>query len=562
MTQSMEEVHKTYKELEAELASTMLQLQEANDSIEAIRSGEVDALVVNGENGHQIYTLKSADQTYRVFIEKMNEGALTLNADGLILYSNSRFADMLALPLSAVIGHPFIQFVPDELKIQFIQSIYNGWLQHSKGEILLKKKNGTRIPFLFSLSTFELDGGTALNMILTDLTTQKASELQLKESHDRLRQAHSKVEKLNSDLEQKVKERTRDLLISRENFKFLADNIPVVAWTALPDGSINYLNQRFFEFAGINPDGFDRNGWMEIIHPDDRESTLHAWQTALHTGEPLDVEYRFKYAPGDDYRWHYGKGWPYKNEEGKIIAWFGTSTDIEMQKKALEQKDEFISMVSHELKTPVTSLKGFTQLLMMTTRQDNNTQVYGYLETMDNQINKLTRLIADLLDIKKSQAGELQFDTELFDFNELVRETIEEMQLTTSKHFITLHLAKTVHIKGDRNRIGQVITNLVSNAIKYSPAANTIQVGTKIENGKVILCVEDYGIGISKAEQANLFSRFYRVFETTEAHTFPGMGLGLYISKRIIERHQGKMWLQSDTGKGSTFYFALNIAAA
>ncbi|MDN3657918.1 ATP-binding protein [Ferruginibacter paludis] len=559
MKQQME-LKKTYKELEEELAKISLQLEEATDSIEAIRSGQIDALIVKGENGSQIYTVKSADQTYRMFIEKMNEGALTLNIDGLILYANSRFAEMVALPLSKVIGHPFLQFVPLEYKKVFTESIHNGWQAHNKGEIIITRSDGHCIPLLFSLSTLELDEGMALNMILTDLSLQKEGEQRLKETNEQLLKANSYVERMNDELELKVKERTKDLLISRENFKFLADNIPVIAWTALPDGTINYFNQRFYEYAGVDASEFFMNDWMQVIHPEDRGKTIAQWQHAIKTGQPLDIEYRFKYAPDDSYHWHYGKGLPYKNEEGHIIAWFGTSTDIELQKKELEQKDEFISMVSHELKTPLTSLKGFTQLLMFTTKQDNNNQVDGYLETMNNQINKLTRLIADLLDITKSKAGELQFDNELFDFNELVKEVAGEMQLTTIKHTIAIKLTTTVEINGDRDRIGQVITNLISNAIKYSPAADKIIISTRIENNKIILCVQDFGIGISRLQQPNLYSRFYRVLDTSEAHTFPGMGLGLYISKNIIEKHMGKMWLESEPGKGAKFYFALMIA--
>ncbi|CAN5224987.1 hypothetical protein BH11BAC5_BH11BAC5_17960 [soil metagenome] len=554
------ELQKTYKELEDELAKISSQLEEANDSIEAIRSGQIDALIVKGENGNQIYTVKSADQTYRMFIEKMNEGALTLNIDGLILYANYRFAEMVALPLSKVIGHPFIQFVPQGFKRLFTESINNGWNTHSKGEIVITRSDGHCIPLLYSLSTLELDEGTALNMILTDLSIQKEGEQRLKESNDRLLQANNYVEKMNDELEQKVKERTKDLLISRENFKFLADNIPVIAWTASPDGMINYFNQRFYEYAGVTTSEFFMNDWMQVIHPDDREKTAEHWQRAINTGESMDIEYRFKYAPDNSYHWHYGKGLPYKNEDGHIIAWFGTSTDIELQKKELDKKDEFISMVSHELKTPLTSLKGFTQLLMFTTRQAKNTLVDGYLETMNNQINKLTRLIADLLDITKSKAGELQFDNELFDFNELVKEIAGEMQLTTIKHTIALNLSKSVGVNGDRDRIGQVITNLISNAIKYSPAADKIVVSTHMDKNKIILCVEDFGIGISRLQQPNLYSRFYRVPDTSEAQTFPGMGLGLYISKNIIEKHLGKMWLESEPGKGSKFYFSLVIA--
>src|SRR5678809_641558 len=170
---------KTYEELLEDLEELTLQLKEANETIHAIRTGQIDALVVETEGGPQLYTLKSADHTYRVFIEKMKEGAVTLNSKGIILYCNSRFADMINTPLAKVIGLPIIDFIPDQYRSKFKKITEQGWESDSKGELFLKNKNGNLIPFLLSVTSLDLYEGTALSIILTDLTLQKEHEKQL-----------------------------------------------------------------------------------------------------------------------------------------------------------------------------------------------------------------------------------------------------------------------------------------------------------------------------------------------------------------------------------------------
>src|SRR4051794_11364929 len=176
---------KTYEELLSEVDSLRMQLDEANDAIYAIRSGQVDALVVNGKNGHQLYTLKTADHTYRLFIEKMIEGAVTLDRKGIILYSNSQFASMLKIPLSKVIGVPFNRFVAPAFSEEFSALFSRGWHGDCKGEIALVN-DGKYTEFQLSLTTLVLDEGMALSIILTDLTQQKETQKQLKLKNEQL----------------------------------------------------------------------------------------------------------------------------------------------------------------------------------------------------------------------------------------------------------------------------------------------------------------------------------------------------------------------------------------
>src|SRR4051794_6469831 len=201
---------KTYEELLSEVDSLRMQLDEANDAIYAIRSGQVDALVVNGKNGHQLYTLKTADQTYRLFIEKMIEGAVTLDQRGTILYSNSQFASMVNMPLSKVIGLTFFDFISPAFKQQFTALYTKGWKEDCKGEIGLVSAENHR-EFQLSFTTLELDEGVALSIILTDLTEQKETQRQLKQNNKQLEEINHALEVSNHDLQQFASVASHDL---------------------------------------------------------------------------------------------------------------------------------------------------------------------------------------------------------------------------------------------------------------------------------------------------------------------------------------------------------------
>ncbi len=177
---------------------------------------------------------------------------------------------------------------------------------------------------------------------------------------------------------------------------------------------------------------------------------------------------------------------------------------------------------------------------------------------MNKQVNRLTSLISDLLDVTKINSGRLQFNESNFDFNQLVEEVIEEIGQTTTKHKIQTTLNFEGQISGDRERISQILVNLLTNAIKYSPDKNLIIVYSEKKENELQFCVQDFGIGISRDKQDHVFEQFYRVSGKKE-HTFPGLGLGLYISSEIVKRLNGKIWVNSVEGKGSTFCFSLPL---
>lgn len=224
----------------------------------------------------------------------------------------------------------------------------------------------------------------------------------------------------------------------------------------------------------------------------------------------------------------------------------------------VHQRDELFSMTSHELKTPLTSLKAYTQLLLMDVHTMDNDQRKILLDRMDKQISKLVGLINDLLDLSRLQYGQLNYNKKPVKLNHLIAEIISEIQLGSAEHKIIFQKNINVTVNADYDRIGQVVTNLLINAVKYSPGSREIIVRLDKTDKTVICSVKDFGHGIKKEEQTKIFERFYRV-SGDNLNTYPGLGLGLYISKEIIEKHDGKLWIESEYGKGSIFYFELPL---
>ncbi len=263
-------------------------------------------------------------------------------------------------------------------------------------------------------------------------------------------------------------------------------------------------------------------------------------------------------AEGKAERWSFLKSLPILNELGEVIMVVTIMHDITERVLAEQRKDVFISMASHELKTPVTSLKGFTHVLQLRLAKHEDQQGLHYLSRMDAQLNKLTKLITDLLDISRMQVGELAFQREPFNLDSLLDEIVENVQAGTTTHAIIVEGKTDAQILGDKDRLGQVFINLLTNAIKYSPHADKVMLRLRREQNQAIVSVQDFGIGVDEAYHQKIFERFYQVSDPEE-RTFPGLGIGLYISKEILDRHAGHITLKSRRGKGATFSVTLPI---
>ena len=232
----------------------------------------------------------------------------------------------------------------------------------------------------------------------------------------------------------------------------------------------------------------------------------------------------------------------------------GVVTDITDIKYLLKQKDDFIGVASHELKTPVTTIKAYTQILQEMLNAKGESPELSIVKKVDKQVNKLTTLINDMLDATKMVSGRLEFTYSEFNFDDFIKETLNDLQLTMNKKIDLELFANNCIVNADKEKIEQAITNLVNNANKFSPQAENIIVRTYLKGGHVYCDVQDFGIGISDENINNLFQQFYRI---SNNNTFPGIGLGLYISSGIIKREGGNIWVKSVEGKGSTFSFSL-----
>jgi len=260
---------------------------------------------------------------------------------------------------------------------------------------------------------------------------------------------------------------------------------------------------------------------------------------------------------------------PIIDDRGKIIGASKIARDISEhlslqdekarlyeQVRALnDKKDEFIGLASHELKTPLTSINGYLQILSRMITDEKGQQ---FLAKTRQQVKKLSALVNDLLDVSKIEAGKLKFSVEPFNIREVVDDAIELLMHSNSKYKLTLHTAiDKLMVSGDANRIEQVIINLLTNAIRYSPGTDCIELYLISEPEQVKIGVKDFGIGIAPDKLKEVFSRFYRVDESNT--TISGLGIGLYLAHEIINRHSGEIWAESEPGKGSTFWFSLPV---
>lgn len=347
-----------------------------------------------------------------------------------------------------------------------------------------------------------------------------------------------------------------ELHITAEKLRLFVESDVIGVAFANSAGELSYVNDAFLQITGYSRAEFREKSmrWADIVPSEwlrlDRTTIIEAQQKI----PPVLYEKQYTHKDGSRRDILIGYLLIGKQQE-QAVAFV---LDFTERKRLERQKDEFIGIVSHELKTPVTSLKVFAQVLHKRFMKSGDHQHAELLAKMDTQIDKLTRLIGDLTDVTKMEAGKLQLHKTEFDLSGLLDEVTEEMQRTTAQHTIRREgvLARTV--RADRDRIGQVLTNLLSNAIKYSPHTDTIITRIFSDGEQAIVQVQDFGIGIPGEKQDQIFQRFYRV-EDNHLATISGLGLGLYISAEMIKRHGGDIWFESKPGCGSAFSFKLPL---
>lgn len=317
------------------------------------------------------------------------------------------------------------------------------------------------------------------------------------------------------------------------DFRFHETNQAFKDLTGMKDANGAAVGQ---EAAGLDP------SWLQIF------------DLILKTGQPTRFETEVKILDSWFEAYAFRAGDVSQNQVGVLL------TDIKERKRLEQQKDDFIAVTSHELKTPVTSMKVYASLLGRRFSKNGDELAASMIGKLDSQLNRLNNLVRELLDITKIEAGQpLALNYSRFDLRSVVEETVGNLALTTSDHRITVSGGHNISIESDRDRVIQILTNLIDNAIKYSPGHPEVKVSLRKDSNGVIVCVADRGLGISKEQQEHLFERFVRVGGKTTAN-YPGLGLGLYVCSQLIESLGGSIWVKSSFGKGSRFYFSLPVA--
>lgn len=371
---------------------------------------------------------------------------------------------------------------------------------------------------------------------------------------------------------------------SELNFRTMADTMPQLFWTTQANGYHEYFNKRWYEYTGMSPDQTEGWGWSKMLHPDDCQRCLDTWNESLRTGKDYNIEYRFRQASNGQYRWFLGRAFPLRDEAGKILKWFGSCTDIHDQKLAMEErdralereraaredaesanriKDEFLAVLSHELRSPLNPILGWTKLLR--TRQFSPEMVDRALETIERNAKLQTQLIEDLLDVSRILRGKLILNVNAVDLKSTIEAAIETVQLAAEAKAIQIQTKldlKERLVSGDAGRLQQIVWNLLSNAVKFTPEAGQVTVCLSQIGNYAQIQVQDTGKGIDIEFLPYVFE-YFRQADSTITRKFGGLGLGLAIVRHLTELHGGTVQVASQgEGMGAVFTVSLPLIAS
>jgi hypothetical protein len=383
----------------------------------------------------------------------------------------------------------------------------------------------------------------------------------------------------------------------------LAEISPVQLWTALPDGNLDYVTDQTAQNLGLTAQRLLADGWQNVVHPEDLPRAIVRWTHALTTGETYEVEFRLKLHSGD-YAWHLVRAVPQRDASGKIVRWFGTNTNIEaeraqqerirsllreveqqshqLREEAVERrraeaaaeearakaeqagrtKDEFLAVASHELRTPLNAILGWAQIL-----RGGSVDPSGFmrgLETIERNAKVQVRLIDDILDGSRIITGKLHLEIRALDLNAVVEAAVEAVRPSASARNIAISIElepAAAHIKGDPDRLQQVVWNLMNNAIKFTPKGGRVDVRARRAGTHIELSVSDTGRGIAPEFLPHVFERF-RQADASSTRQHGGLGLGLALVRHLVEAHGGTARAESaGEGQGAAFTLTLPVLA-
>lgn len=494
------------------------------------------------------------DNNIDIYIQALNSANCgiiitdNIQPDNPIIYCNKAFETMTGYSYDEIIGHN-CRFLQAQDRSQPERKILKECISEGdecRVEIRNYKKNGHLFWNELYISPVKDKTGKITHFIgvQNDITERKRSEHELREE--------------KSSVEKKIKERTKELV---EKEVFLSSIIQTVRESLLvldADYKVLSANNHFLNSFKVTSEDTVGKILFELgNHQWDIEILKELLMKILPTNNPVidyEVEHNFPYIGKkvmllNAYRIEF-EG-QYKDRI--LIA----IEDITEKKEIDRRKDDFLSIASHELKTPLTTIKGLIQLLQRMVSDDSSEKYTNTLNKVSVYVDRLNVLISDLLDTSKIQSGNIELHKEPFKIDKTITDTVENLSLAAPNHNISLSGSTNSIVLGDELQISQVINNLISNAIKYSPGSDKVEVYVSRVGNFIKISVKDYGMGINAQDKAKIFDRFFRARDIQKK--FPGLGIGLYISHEIIVNHNGTLWVESEVGEGSTFSFTLPI---
>lgn len=550
----MTSASRTKEQLLFENQDLRSRLSECEDTLEAIRTGVVDALVVTTGEGEKVFSLQSVDYSYRIMVENMNEGTVTLDTNGIIVFTNKAFSDLADREMNVIVGTWFNEYLSYSLREEFDSFLRICIINPCRNEFSLNCDGGETTPVLISGTIFEIAGKQNFCLLVRDLSDRKEAE-------QKLRNTYVEVEK-------KVLERTAQLQESEERFRTMVNAIPQLAWIAHQDGYIYWYNQRWYEYTGTTPAQMEGWGWQSVHDPEVLPSVLERWKGSIAKGESFYMEFPLRGADGT-YRMFLTRGVPMKNSDGQVMQWFGTNTDIAERKQLEEQLarqikelasankelESFSYSISHDLRAPLRAMKGFCNILQRDYNDKLDELAQEYLRRIIVSSDKMSELIDDILNLSKISRQEVI--SKEIDLSVIAETAVATLRQADPANTIKVVIARNLKTHGDSHLMSIALSNLLGNAWKYSsktPGAK-IEFGSIEKGGQKTYYVRDNGAGFNMKYANKLFEPFLRLHSDRE---FPGTGIGLAIVKRVVEKHSGTIWAESEIGKGATFYFTLS----
>jgi two-component system CheB/CheR fusion protein len=548
ITEAQEAANEELQSANEELLSGNEELQSLNDELEkskeALQSINEEISIVNTELLDRNEQLNNARKYNEEIFNTIHDPLLILDSSLKVLRATDGFYRLFRLREEEVEGKYVYELSDGKWKIPSLKNQLSGILP----------KQGFVKDFEAEINTGF--GRRTLMLSARQFTPHNQQQVIILAVHDIT--DSRKVEEGLAYTEQLLEE-------SQERLYFAMESAGVGAWDFDPISGRLIWDQRCKALHGLHPsEPITYSKYLNQIFPEDRDYVAIATHKSLirEPDNSFNVEYRLIDLGDGKEHWLKSKGKAYFDKEKVAVRFIGTVTDISAEKRIARQtleltrkKDEFIAFASHELKTPITSIKGIIQILDRSVSKGNLDRAKELTGRAERQVDRFTKLVDQLLEGTSMQSGELELHKSYFAILELIQACTRNPVYNREDVQFEISGAPDIIVYADRSRMEQVFMNLVNNAVKYAPDSNLIQIGVTVHDEVVRVEVKDFGIGMDKKKLPFVFERFYRGDE--QHGKFPGLGLGLFIAAEIIDKHQGKIGVESEPGKGSTFWFSL-----